>query len=207
MTVIAIDSSARGRLVVVRATALGELIEAVVDEAPSTLPALTRALRHLGLAGLEAVVVVTGPGSYTGLRAGMAAALGLAHPLGLPLHGLGSLEVAARSASAVEDEVVALAAAGRGGVYAGRFRRVGEEMRALDEPRRITAAEAARSGAPLVSLDALGVAGARRGDPAAALAGAVPLALSRPPLATAGLRRTYLEDGDRPGGSPRVSSE
>jgi hypothetical protein len=80
-------------------------------------------------------------------------------------------------------------------------------MRALDEPRRITAAEAARSGAPLVSLDALGVAGARRGDPAAALAGAVPLALSRPPLATAGLRGTYLEDGDRPGGSPRVSSE
>ncbi len=178
-----------------------------MDEAPSTLPALTRALRRLGLTDLEAVAVVTGPGSYTGIRAGMAAALGLTHPLELPLHGLGSLEVVARSASPVEDEVVALAAAGRGGVYAGRFRRVGAAMLALDDPRRIAAAEVARSGTPLVSLDALEAMGARRGDPATALAGAVPLALSRPPLAPAGLRGTYLEDGVGPGGSPRVSSE
>ena len=46
-----------------------------------------------------AVVVVTGPGTYTGVRAGMAAALGIAHARGLPLHGIGSLEVVASAAT------------------------------------------------------------------------------------------------------------
>ena len=65
---------------------------------------MDRALAELGVSGLEAVVVVTGPGSYTGLRAGMAAGLGLAHALGIPLHGVSSLEVAARSAPDGESE-------------------------------------------------------------------------------------------------------
>ena len=207
MTVIAIDSSARGRLVVARATPGGELIDAAVGDGASTLPALTHALRRLGLDDLEAVAVVTGPGSYTGIRAGMAAALGLAHVLGLPLHGLGSLEVAARAAPEAEIDVVALADAGRGGVYAGRFERVGGELRALREPRRISRADAGRSGGLLVSLDTLDLPGVHRVDAAMALAGAVPWALSRPPLSLSGLRGDYLDLAPQSGASPRVSSE
>jgi tRNA threonylcarbamoyladenosine biosynthesis protein TsaB len=206
MSVIAIDSSVRGRLVVVAATREGAVIGSVVEEGVSTLPALTRALLRLGLDGLEAVVVVNGPGSYTGVRAGMAAALGLAHPRGLPLHAVGSLEVAARAAPAAEGTVVALACAGRGGVYAGRFERAGGELRAVGEARRIGRAEAAREGGFLVTLDSLDVPGAHRGDAVPSLAGAVPAALARPPLAAAGLRGIYVENAGQPGGGARVSS-
>ena len=97
VSVLAIDTATRRRLVVIRASRRGELLAARTGTT-AALPWLDRALAELGVSGLEAVVVVTGPGSYTGLRAGMAAGLGVAHALGIPLHGMGSLEVTARSA-------------------------------------------------------------------------------------------------------------
>jgi len=96
VSVLAIDTATRHRLVAIRAGRGGELLAARTGDGTAALPWLDRALGELGVAGLAAVVVVTGPGSYTGLRAGMAAGLGLAHALGLPLHGVSSLEVTAR---------------------------------------------------------------------------------------------------------------
>lgn len=49
---------------------------------------------------LEGLVISLGPGSFTGLRIGMAAAKSMAHVLGKPIVGISTLEVLARGASA-----------------------------------------------------------------------------------------------------------
>jgi tRNA threonylcarbamoyladenosine biosynthesis protein TsaB len=69
---------------------------------------------------LDAFVVGSGPGSFTGLRVGMAAIKGLAEVLHKPIAAVSLLEVAAASGS-IEGRVVAALDAGRGEVYAGEY--------------------------------------------------------------------------------------
>jgi tRNA threonylcarbamoyladenosine biosynthesis protein TsaB len=71
---------------------------------------------------LAGVVVGVGPGSYTGLRVGVAAAQGISRSLGVPLRGESSLLAMAATAltDAAPRGVVALDAR-RGNVYAGVF--------------------------------------------------------------------------------------
>lgn len=71
-------------------------------------------------ASLEAVVAVCGPGAYSGLRSGIAAAQGLALARGCALAGLSTLEaVAAARPSAT---LTAIHPAGRGQFAVQRFR-------------------------------------------------------------------------------------
>ncbi|WP_223299830.1 tRNA (adenosine(37)-N6)-threonylcarbamoyltransferase complex dimerization subunit type 1 TsaB [Meiothermus taiwanensis] len=49
-----------------------------------------------GLGELGGIAVGRGPGSYTGLRVGIAAGLGLARGLGIPVAGVDTLEAVAR---------------------------------------------------------------------------------------------------------------
>ncbi len=133
-----------------------------------------------------AVVVVTGPGTYTGVRAGMAAALGIAQARDVPLHGVGSLEVlACGEPDAVDGDWVATDA-GRGALYAAR-------REDAAQPSRILAAGFDPAGARVLTSDSLGVVGAVPVDPARALARSVPLALSRPALDRAGLTARYVD--------------
>lgn len=71
--------------------------------------------QHWRLGDLDAVGVVCGPGSFTGVRAGLAAAKGLCEATGLPLAAVSRLEVLSQAASLP----VGFAAldAGRGEVY------------------------------------------------------------------------------------------
>lgn len=57
---------------------------------PNVLAALADA--GLAMADLDAVVVGCGPGPFTGLRAGMATAAAYGHALGIPVHGVCSLD-------------------------------------------------------------------------------------------------------------------
>lgn len=68
-------------------------------------------------ADLAAVAIAIGPGSFTGLRVGLAAAKGLALAQRVPLVGIPTLDVTAYPHQSQPIPVIALAQAGRGRVY------------------------------------------------------------------------------------------
>lgn len=72
----------------------------------------------ISLGDVEIFAVATGPGSFTGLRVGLAAVRGLAHSLGKPAVGVNSIEAMALSSNVVGD-ILVLIAAGRNEVYSG----------------------------------------------------------------------------------------
>ena len=80
------------------------------------MPRVDRMLktRDLDVQELAAIAVSTGPGSYTGLRIGMAAAKGLALPHRLPLIGIPTLDATAHPFRGETRPVWAVLSAGRG---------------------------------------------------------------------------------------------
>ena len=59
---------------------------------------------NLSMSQLNAVAISMGPGSYTGLRVGMASAKGICYTLKIPLIGVGTLELMAYAAQLVEPD-------------------------------------------------------------------------------------------------------
>jgi tRNA threonylcarbamoyladenosine biosynthesis protein TsaB len=124
-TVVAIETATETVGVAVR-TADGVEADFTLTGRRRHVETLTPALEHL-LARvdltpdqIDAVAVDVGPGLFTGLRVGVAAAKGLAQSLGLGVIGLTSLEIltAAAARSAVRGIVVACVDARRGEVFA-----------------------------------------------------------------------------------------
>jgi tRNA threonylcarbamoyl adenosine modification protein YeaZ len=88
----------------------------------------------------EAILVDCGPGSFTGVRVGLAAAQGLRIGWGVPLAGYSSLSAVAAAAGAGGEIAVALEG-GHGQLFVQTFGE--EEMRPLDTLRSLPPAEAA----------------------------------------------------------------
>jgi tRNA threonylcarbamoyl adenosine modification protein YeaZ len=110
--VLVIDTSAtRSALALVEA---GEPLAEDVREGERERDLPGRVAALLGAARPTAVCVSLGPGSFTGLRVGVSFGVGLAFALGIPLLGLGSLELQAARARGPATAVVE---AGRGRVY------------------------------------------------------------------------------------------
>jgi tRNA threonylcarbamoyladenosine biosynthesis protein TsaB len=170
---------------VVVATPGGEQVRSAVIRGQPVATALPGAIAEVISLIDRAVVVVTGPGTYTGVRAGMAGALGIAQARHLPMYGVGSLEVAACwPPSEPDGDPWVVADAGRGSLYVAR------RSTAL-MPTRVTAADFDADGAGAVSTEALSIDGLLVIDPAQALARSVVLALTRAPLDRAGLAAVY----------------
>lgn len=70
---------------------------------------------------LTALAVCTGPGSYSGLRVGVAFAKGIASVQRLPLVGIGSLDILAAGQPHYTDGLIVVVQAGRGRVIVGRY--------------------------------------------------------------------------------------
>lgn len=95
------------------------------------------------------ILVGVGPGSFTGLRIGIAAAHGLAIGWDVPIEGMSSLALAA--AGAPGDSAVAIAmTGGHGELFVQQFRRW--PLKALSEPASLPPSAAAQViDAPLVA--------------------------------------------------------
>lgn len=120
---LAIDTSTRQAGVALFAESRGLLAEynwhSANRHTEELLPAVDLLLGSAGATGADLAVVgvALGPGSFSGLRVGLAAAKGLALASGIPLVGVPTLDVTAYPHQAQPVHVVAIAQAGRGRVY------------------------------------------------------------------------------------------
>ncbi|QNI35892.1 tRNA (adenosine(37)-N6)-threonylcarbamoyltransferase complex dimerization subunit type 1 TsaB [Edaphobacter albus] len=105
------------------------------------IPAIRQEMEDKGwrLSDLMAIVVVHGPGSFTGVRVGLSAAKGLCEAGRIPLIAVSRLALIANAVGKMEGEVCAVLDAGRGefycGVYAGQ-RKISESLLTAEEVAR-----------------------------------------------------------------------
>jgi tRNA threonylcarbamoyladenosine biosynthesis protein TsaB len=92
----------------------------------------------LKVADLTALAVSLGPGSFTGVRIGLAVAKGLALPYKLPVIGVSTLEMAAYPLRANNLPVWAVVQAGRGRIIAACYSQVEAEWQLMVEPHLTT---------------------------------------------------------------------
>lgn len=100
------------------------------QHASQLAPYLKEVLDEAGItaAGLDAVAVSEGPGSYTGLRVGVSTAKGICFGAGKPLIGIDTLQILALQADADCDRIVAMIDARRMEVYAAPFDPSGRKL-------------------------------------------------------------------------------
>jgi tRNA threonylcarbamoyladenosine biosynthesis protein TsaB len=87
------------------------------------MPALDELLTisKVGLGDIKALAVATGPGSFTGLRVGLAAAKGFCEGLSVPIVGVSSLEAMANQLPFAAHPVCAILDSRKGEVFAALF--------------------------------------------------------------------------------------
>jgi len=95
----------------------------------------------LKVSDLQAVAVANGPGSFTGLRIGIAAAKGLAWGREIPCVGVSTLEAMAFGAPVCDGVLVCCMDARRDQVYNALFEKENGKLTRLTEDRAISVAE------------------------------------------------------------------
>ena len=167
MRILAIDTALEACSAAVLDTARGAVVAQeqqpmVRGHAEALMPVVQRVMQHAGLAfaDLDRLAVTVGPGSFTGLRVGIAAARGIALTTAKPAVGLSTLAAFAAPFIADDDTLPVVAAidARHSHVYLQIFGRGGSTLLA---PRLATLAEAVRraaaTGAPRITGTAAGL--------------------------------------------------
>ena len=102
MKVLALDTATTDLVTGIVDTTTGESVDRVVSDTRAhneqLIPTIEQLLNDTSLTypDLSAIVVGTGPGPFTGLRVGMATASALGVALGLPVHGVCTLDAIAQ---------------------------------------------------------------------------------------------------------------
>lgn len=124
---------------------LVEKVPPAVRRGRDLVPAVARLLAARGLSpgDLDLVACGVGPGSFTGIRIGIATAAALAYAAGIPVLDVPSLHGIAANAPARFERVVVLLDARQGRVFRGRFLRREGRLVAEGEYDVPTAEEAA----------------------------------------------------------------
>lgn len=122
--------------------------------AESLTPMIQQALDEAGVTGVDAVIAGTGPGAFTGLRAGLVTARTLARAWQVPIYGVSSLDVIALAAAdRGANEIVSVVDARRKELFVQRCRPMGpDDVEITSEPMVLTpdALEAELAKAPAV---------------------------------------------------------
>ena len=127
------------------------------------VPQIAALLQKHGLSktDLDCFIVISGPGSFTGLRVGLAAVKALAEILKKPIVAISLLEVVATE-SHMQGKVVAALDGGRGEVFFGAYEIAGDSVKLLRE-ELLSKADflSAAQGSTVASSDAALAAAAR----------------------------------------------
>lgn len=190
MQILAIDTASPTPSVTLlaRGGVWEEVLPADRRASEELLPAIERCLAAAGatLPECDRIAVCSGPGSFTGLRVGLATAWALGRAVDVPIETVPTLEVLAETARGRGvPHVAAVLDAGRGEVVLAVYSLAGERARPEAPSERMSADAARRrvDGMPVVALpaDLLSPTGAAPDlSPARALA----LAVARAPGAT-----------------------
>lgn len=123
MAFLGIDTAARRGSVGLAPHGLVRPLSSEGRHAIDLIEAIDAILKEAGCRreALRGIGVTVGPGSFTGVRIGLATARGLGYALDIPVTGLSTLEAVARAAASVEAPLCAVIQAGRGEVYAALF--------------------------------------------------------------------------------------
>ena len=142
---VALETSTRAPSLAVRcgAVTLASELGSTRPHASDLLPALAQLLAELGARprDIGTIVVGTGPGSYTGLRVGVATALGLARGSGAVVRGLPSTETLVFGALQPGAEACVVIDARSNELYFARYRRSAFGVQTFRAPCVLSAAE------------------------------------------------------------------
>ena len=139
MLILAVDTSGKqGSVALARGDAANfELIESVPVAggtfSAQLIPAIARLLASHGIAKekLEGIAAASGPGSFTGLRVGLAAVKGLGETLRIPIASVSILEACAHAQR--QGRILVALDASRGDLFLGKFQLTENGLQPLGE--------------------------------------------------------------------------
>src|SRR5450755_1938723 len=157
MRILSLDTASPFPSLAARDGDRAEASRALPPNAAESLPLAASALlagMRLTVENLDRVAVISGPGSFTGLRAGLAFARGLARARGIPLVLVPTF-AAAHEALPLPGNALFVVDAGRGDVHAALQTGIAVGEPARPRPRPEVEAEAAACGISILDLGLL----------------------------------------------------